>query len=228
MQVDTQSFPINTIDVACEKVLVRPEMADKSKNKDIIIDDPRTSNISQKEDARQALDNKTNKSESARGQTQLRSRARQPDLSIADGPAPTCGQSGAHKGGPVGSARQSAHGQRRQRPHKARKETQGQSQHDVHGWLAKASPTFDQLLAENASKNTVPYDRSTKKPRSPAKTKRPNKTAQKATTQAPHVHPMRPGYFSPVYSSSVYYPVQIWNGMTMNPWHMYSPFVYLD
>jgi hypothetical protein len=75
MQVDTQPFSINTIDVACEKVLVRPEMADKSKSKDIIIDDPRTSNITQKEDARKALDNKTNKSESAGGQTQLRRRA---------------------------------------------------------------------------------------------------------------------------------------------------------
>jgi hypothetical protein len=73
--VDTQPFSINTIDVACEKVLVRPEMADKSKSKDIIIDDPRTSNITQKEDARKALDNKTNKSESAGGQTQLRRRA---------------------------------------------------------------------------------------------------------------------------------------------------------
>jgi hypothetical protein len=39
---------------------------------------------------------------------------------------------------------------------------------------------------------------------------------------------MRPGYFPPVYSSLVYYPVQIWNGTTMNPWHMYSPFVYPD
>ena len=105
MQVDTQPFPVNTIDVACEKILVRPEMADKSKSKDIIIDDPRTSNISQKEVARKALDNKTNKSESAGGQTQLMCRAQQPDLSIADGTTSTCGQSGAHKDGPTGSAR---------------------------------------------------------------------------------------------------------------------------
>jgi hypothetical protein len=33
-------------------------MADKSKSKDIIIDDPRTSNISQKEIARKAPDDK--------------------------------------------------------------------------------------------------------------------------------------------------------------------------
>jgi hypothetical protein len=72
--------------------------------------DPRTSNISQKEVARKALDNKTNKSGGAGGQTQLMSRARQPDLSITDGPAPTCGRSGAHKDGPAGSATQSTHG----------------------------------------------------------------------------------------------------------------------
>jgi hypothetical protein len=104
----------------------------------------------------------------------------------------------------------------------------GQSQHDTHGRLVKAGPTFDQLLAKNASKKTLPCDWSTKKPRSPAKTKRLNKAAQKATQQASHVHPMRPGYFPPVYSSSVYYPVQIWNGTTMKTWHMYSPFVYPD
>jgi hypothetical protein len=44
--VDTQQFLVNTIDVACEKVLVRPEMVDKSKSKDIIIYDPHMSNIS--------------------------------------------------------------------------------------------------------------------------------------------------------------------------------------
>jgi hypothetical protein len=108
--VDTKPFPVNKIDVACKKVLVRPEMADKRKSKDIIIDDPRTSNISQKEDAQKALDNKTNKSGSTEGQTQLRTRARQPDLSIADGPTPTSGQFGAHKDGLAGSARQSAQG----------------------------------------------------------------------------------------------------------------------
>jgi hypothetical protein len=82
-------------------------MADKGKSKDIIVGDPRTSNISQKKVARKALDNKTNKSGGTRGQTQLKSRARQPDLSIVDSPAPTCGRSGAHKDGPTGSARQS-------------------------------------------------------------------------------------------------------------------------
>jgi hypothetical protein len=120
-------------------------------------------------------------------------------------------------------AGQSTYDWRRQPLHEARKETQGQS---TYSRLIKADSTFDQLLSKNASKKTVPHDRSTKKPRSPAKTKRPNKTTQKATRQASPVLPMRPGYFPPVYSSLIYYPTQMWNGTKMNPWYIYSPFVY--
>jgi hypothetical protein len=50
------------------------------------------------------------------------------------------------------SARQSVHGHKRQPPHKARKETQGQSQHDTHGRLVKAGLTFDQLVAKYTGK----------------------------------------------------------------------------
>jgi hypothetical protein len=73
--VDTQPFPINTINIACRKILVRPEMADKGKNKDII-GNPRMSNISQKEIARKAPDDKAKKSGGTRGQAQLMSQAR--------------------------------------------------------------------------------------------------------------------------------------------------------
>jgi hypothetical protein len=69
-------------------------VADKGKGKNIIIGDPRTSNISEEEIARKASDKKTNKSGGAGGQTQLRSRARQPDPSIANG-------SHLHADGPV-------------------------------------------------------------------------------------------------------------------------------
>jgi hypothetical protein len=153
------------------------------------------------------------------------SQARQPGLSITDGLAHTYGRSDAQTDDPANSTGQSAYGQRRQPPHKALngKETQWQS---TYGRLIKVDPTFGQLLSKNTSKKTVLLGQSTKKPRSPAKTKRVNKTARKATQQASLIHPMRPGYFPPVYSSSVYYPVQTWNGMMMNPWYMYSPFVY--
>jgi hypothetical protein len=67
MQVDTQPFPVNTIELTCKKVLVRAEMADKGEGKGIVIGDPRMSNISQKEIARKAPDEKAKKSEGARG-----------------------------------------------------------------------------------------------------------------------------------------------------------------
>jgi hypothetical protein len=178
MQVDTQPFPVNTIELTCKKVLVRPEMADKGKGKGIIIGDPRMSIISQKEIARKASDKKAKKSEDAGGQAQLMSQTHQPGPSIVDGPAPACGRSGAQTNGPANSAGQSTYDQRRQPLHEARKKTQGQS---TYSRLIKADPTFDQLLSKNTSKKTIPRYRSTKKPRSPAKTKRPNKTAQRAT-----------------------------------------------
>jgi hypothetical protein len=62
MQVDTQPFPINIIELASKRVLVRPEVVDKGKGKNVIIDDPRTSNISQGGSAWKASDRKTNKS----------------------------------------------------------------------------------------------------------------------------------------------------------------------
>jgi hypothetical protein len=65
MQVDTQLFPVNTIKLTCKKVLVRAEMADKGEGKGIVIGDPRMSNISQKEIARKAPDEKAKKSEGA-------------------------------------------------------------------------------------------------------------------------------------------------------------------
>jgi hypothetical protein len=220
--VDTQPFPVNTIDIVCKRILVRPEMANKGKSKDIIIGSPR---ISQKEIAQKAPNDKAKKSGGTGGQAQLMSEARQPGLNTTNGMAPTCGRSGAQTDSSANSAGQPAYAQRRQPPHKTSKgkETQRQS---TNGWLIKADSTVDQLLSKNTSEKTVLRDRSTKKPRSPAKTKWLNNTTRKATQQASPIHPMRPGYFPPVYSSSIYYPAQTWNGTMMNPWYMYSPFVY--
>jgi hypothetical protein len=67
MQVDTQPFPVNTIELTCKKVLVRPEIADKGKGKGIVIGDPPMSNISQKEIALKAPDEKAKRSEGAGG-----------------------------------------------------------------------------------------------------------------------------------------------------------------
>jgi hypothetical protein len=117
--VDTQPFPVNTIEPTSKKVLVRPEVADKGKDKNIVIGGPRTLNISQEEIAWKDPDKKTNKSGDVGGQAQSSSRAKLPDLSITDCPTPTCGRSGAHANGSSDSIGQSVHGQRRQPPHKS-------------------------------------------------------------------------------------------------------------
>jgi hypothetical protein len=98
----------------------------------------------------------------------LRSRARQLGPSIADGPTPKRGRSGAQTDSPPMS-RASTFTQRK-------KGTHGQNKYNAHGRLVKADLTFDQLLVKYASKKFVLRDRPTKKPRSPAKTKRSNKT----------------------------------------------------
>jgi hypothetical protein len=60
--VDTQPFPVSTIELLSKKVLVRPEVTDKDKCKNIVIGDPRTSNISQRGIAQKVSNRKTNKS----------------------------------------------------------------------------------------------------------------------------------------------------------------------
>jgi hypothetical protein len=88
MQVDTQPFSINTIELTGKRVLVRPEVADKGKGKNIVIGDPCTSNISQGGIARKALGKKTNKSRGTGGKTQSNSRAKVLAASIVDCLAP--------------------------------------------------------------------------------------------------------------------------------------------
>jgi hypothetical protein len=65
--VDTQPFPVNTVEPTSKKVLVRPKMADKGKGESVIIVDPCTSNISQVGIARKVPDKKTNKSRGVEG-----------------------------------------------------------------------------------------------------------------------------------------------------------------
>jgi hypothetical protein len=58
MQIDRQSFPINTLEMNGKKVLIWLEMADKGKGKNIVIGDPRTTNLSQGMTTQKALDKK--------------------------------------------------------------------------------------------------------------------------------------------------------------------------
>jgi hypothetical protein len=89
--VDTRPCPINTIELANKKVLVRPKVASKGKGKNIIIGDPRTSNIHKEELLGNLRTKRLTSPEAAGGQAQSNSRAKVPALSITDYPAPTRG-----------------------------------------------------------------------------------------------------------------------------------------
>jgi hypothetical protein len=86
-----------------------------------------------------------------------------------NGPTPASEWSGAQTNGPADSVTQSTHGQRRQPPYKAKKETHEQSTYNTHGQLVKAGPTFDQLLSKYASKKVVLRDWPTKNRGNPLK-----------------------------------------------------------
>jgi hypothetical protein len=49
MQVDKQPFPVNTIEPTSKQVMVQAEMADKGEGKNIVIGNPRMSNIARRD-----------------------------------------------------------------------------------------------------------------------------------------------------------------------------------
>jgi hypothetical protein len=59
MQVDTEPFPMNMIDFEDKKVLVRPNIADKGKDKEIIIGNAREADGNQKISCRKVVAEKT-------------------------------------------------------------------------------------------------------------------------------------------------------------------------
>jgi hypothetical protein len=59
MQVDTEPFPMNMIDFEGKRVLVRPNTADKGKDKEIIIGNTREANVNHKISCRKVVAEKT-------------------------------------------------------------------------------------------------------------------------------------------------------------------------
>jgi hypothetical protein len=96
IQVDTQPFHVNIVELARKKVLVWPEVANKGKGKNIFIGDPRTSNGSRGVVAQKALGKKTNKTRGAGGQGRSGSRSKLTVLRITDDPTFVPRQSGAN------------------------------------------------------------------------------------------------------------------------------------
>jgi hypothetical protein len=59
MQVDTEPFPMNMIDFEGKKVLIRPSVADKGKDKEIIIGNAREADGNHKTSCRKVVAEKT-------------------------------------------------------------------------------------------------------------------------------------------------------------------------
>jgi hypothetical protein len=180
MQVDTEPFPINMINFAGKKVLVRPNTADKGKDKEIIIVNAREADGNQKISCTKVVAEKTPDggetlkmtitTPGARGQA--RTKEQEPMLRISDGPTHRRGWSGTTPDGPKNSSGRSGHTQDSQRPctFKPRRPEIGTWKTNTFkaaGRLVKTDMTFDQLLSKYVKKKAGPSNRPAKLPHSP-------------------------------------------------------------
>jgi hypothetical protein len=109
VRIDRPPAPATTLESTSKKVIVRPCAADKSKDKNIIIGDPRTPNMSRRMVTRKTSDKR--KTEGTGGQARSDTRSRSPVLRTpddlgtkaeqsetgADGPAIMVGRSSDHR-----------------------------------------------------------------------------------------------------------------------------------
>jgi hypothetical protein len=126
MQVDTEPFPMNTIDFEGKKVLIRPSKTDKRKDKEIIIGNTREADGNHKIFCRKVVAEKTPDggetlkvtitTSSTGGQAQTKGQEQEPVLRISDDPTHRRRQSGTTPDGPENSSGRSGYTQDPQRP----------------------------------------------------------------------------------------------------------------
>jgi hypothetical protein len=175
---------MNMIDFEGKRVLVRPNTADKGKDKVIIIGNAREADGNHKISYRKVVAEETPDggetlkvtitTSGARGQAQTKwqEQEQEPVLRISDGLTHRCRQSGTTPDDPENSSGQYGHTQDPQRPHtfKPRRPEIGTWKTNTFkaaGWLVKSDPTFDQLLSKYVKKKADHSDRPAKRPRSP-------------------------------------------------------------
>jgi hypothetical protein len=171
---------MNMIDFEGKKVLVRPNIADKGKHKEVIIGNAREADGNQRISCRKVVAEKT----PVGGETlkvtittpgvggQARTKEQEPVLCILDGPTHRRRRTGTTPDGPENSSGRSGHTQDSQRPRtfKPRRLEIGTWKTNTFkavGRLVKTGPTFDQLLSKYVKKKADPSDRQAKRPRSP-------------------------------------------------------------
>jgi hypothetical protein len=121
MQVDTEPFPMNMIDFEGKRILVRPNTADKGKDKEIIIGNTREADGNHKISCRKVVAEKTPDggetlkvtitTSSTVGQAQTKGQEQEPVLRISDGLTHRRRQSKTTPDGPEKSSRLSDHTQ---------------------------------------------------------------------------------------------------------------------
>jgi hypothetical protein len=167
MQVDTEPFPMNMIDFEGKRVLVRPNTADKGKDKEIIIDNTTEADGNHKISCRKVVAEETPDgggtlkvtitTSGARGQAQTKGQEKEPVLHISDGLTHRRRLSGTTLDGPENSSGRSGHTQDPQRsctfkPRRPEIGTWKTNTFKAAGRLVKSGPTFDQLLSKYVKK----------------------------------------------------------------------------
>jgi hypothetical protein len=180
MQVDTEPFPMNMIDFEGKRILVRPNTADKGKDKEIIIGNTREADDNHKISCRKVVAKKTPDggetlkvtitTSSVGGQAQTKEQ--EPKLCISDGPPHRRRRFGTTSDGPENFSGWSDHTQdpRQPRTFKPRWPEIGTWKTNTFkaaGRLVKSSSTFDQLLSKYVKNKAGSSDRPAKRPRSP-------------------------------------------------------------
>jgi hypothetical protein len=84
VKIDRPPVPVTTLEPTSKKAIIRPCAADKSKNKNIVIGDPRTPNMSRRMVTPKAPDKR--KTGGTGGQARLDTRSRSPILRTPDDP----------------------------------------------------------------------------------------------------------------------------------------------
>jgi hypothetical protein len=144
-------------------------MADKSKDKNIVIGDPCTPNMSRRVVTRKTPNKR--KTGGTEGQARSDTRPWSPVLRTPDGPGTKVGQSETGVDNPSMMAGRSAYGQKQQPqtigPQRSKKSVRKQNTSKTSGRLSRVDPTFDKLLAKYMKK-VVPHNR----PIKPTKSKR--------------------------------------------------------
>jgi hypothetical protein len=232
VRIDRPLVPATTLEPTSKKIIVRPCAADKSKDKNIVIGDPYTPNMSRRVVTRMAPDKR--KTGGARGQARLDTRSRSPVLRMPDGSSTKVGQSEIGAESPAMMDGQSTDGQKQQpktiRPQRSKTSVRKQNTAKTSRRLSRVGPSFDQLFAKYMKK-VVPHNR----PIKPMKSKRrsvrkqkPTKTAQKVAQPRSPSHPsLEIARCFLVYPSPMCCPTHVWGGTAMNPYYWPNPFAFL-